>query len=359
MLRLASASVLSLFLALSLAAPACGGGGAAGPAGPAKPTEPAPPPVIGSVSFTVNAAPGRELAAIAWYPAQKPGADAPPVLGRKLPVVLISHGLGGRKEHHAWIAERVAAEGYLVAAVEHANDGPQLALQRPVDISKLIDRLGDRAAGPAWLAELADLEHVAVYGHSFGGYTALALAGARVGPNPEWTALCTAQPAALGCPALTPEQAQTVSLRDPRVDLAVGVAPAGFFQFGRAGTAAIETPILIFSGAKDRLTTSAEYVRPLFDNARQPRWFVEFEHGNHFTFVNLCDKLDKIPSPFKEEVAEGCAPDGPLQLVTAHLLVGDVVLATLDHVLKGGPAPDLAALAKARETAAVRTDAAR
>jgi predicted dienelactone hydrolase len=196
-----------------------------------------------------------------------------------------------------------------------------------------------------------------VYGHSFGGYTALATAGALTVPNPEWTAFCTGKPAgSFGCPP--PPGAKQLSLRDPRVDLAVGAAPAGFLQFGRAGTAAVATPVELIGAGKDRLTTPAEYVRPPFDNLKQPRWLLELEQANHFTFVDLCAKLDKIPAPFNAEVAEACAPDAPLPLPTAHLLIGDIVLAALDHTLKGGPAPDLAALAKARQVAA-RADAAR
>lgn len=350
MLRLVPALLASL-LVLSC-------GGSSRPPGSPGGTPATSPAAVGTVQLTVTAAPGRELPAIVWYPAERPGPGAPPVLGRKLPVVAISHGLGGKKEHAAFLAERLAAAGYLVAAVDHLNDGVEIAPQRPVDVTKLLDRLAERGGEPAWLADLADLDKVAVYGHSFGGYTALALAGAKVGPNPEWTALCTAAPATPGCPAPTPEQMQPMSRRDPRVDAVVAATPGGYIQFGQAGTAAIETPIVLLAAGKDRLITTPQLVRPLFDHARQPRWLFEIELANHFTFVDLCAKLAKIPPPFHDEVAEACAPDAPIPLATAHALIGDVVVASLDHLLKGSAAPDLDALAKARGIAA-RTDAAR
>jgi predicted dienelactone hydrolase len=357
----ANACLVSLSGVLALA---CGGSprpaeappAVAAPAAPAAPTAVGTAPAaVGSARFTVTTAPERVIPAIAWYPAQAPGPSAPPILGRKVPVVVMSHGLNGRKEHAAFLAERIAAAGYLVIAIDHLNDSLKTALQRPVDVTKLLDRLADRGAEPAWLAQLADLEHVAMYGYSFGGYTALALAGAKIGPNPEWTAFCAASPAEAGCPAPTPEQMPTFSQRDPRVDVVVAASPAGFLQFGRTGTAAIATPIVLMSAGKDRVV-AADRVRPLFDHARQPRWLLELEHANHFTFVDLCAKLSKIPPPFAAEVAEACAPDAPLLLHTAHALIGDVVVAALDHTLKGAPAPDLAALTKARGVAG-RADA--
>lgn len=323
------------------------------PATALAPAAPAAPAAVGILQFTVTTAPDRALPAMVWYPAERPGNGAPPLRGRKLPVVVMSHGLNGRKEHAAFIADRVAAAGYIVAAVDHMNDGPAQTLQRPVDVTRLLDRLADHTAEPAWLADLADLEHVAVYGHSFGGYTALALAGARIGPNPEWTAFCApVPPPAFGCPAATPDQMKPTSLRDPRVDAAIVAAPAGFFQFGKAGTAAIEVPVILLAGGKDQLTTASGFVHPLFEHMKTPRWYVELERAGHMTFVELCDKVGKMPEPFDSEVRAQCAPDAPLPLRTAQALIADLVVAALDHTLKGAPAPDFAALAKARGIAA-------
>jgi predicted dienelactone hydrolase len=151
---------------------------------------------------------------------------------------------------------------------------------------------------------------------------------------------------------------KTLSLRDPRIDFAIAATPSGFFQFGRAGTAAIDTPVLLLAAGKDQLTTSAEYVHPLFEHMTQQRWYVELLLAGHLTFVDLCAKIEKLPSPFKEEVQAECAPDAPLSLATAHALIADLVLAALDHELKAGPPPNFVALAEARSVA-IRTEAAR
>src|SRR6185369_16628942 len=150
--RLASLLVPALLLACSGPAQAPPGP-APTPIAPAAPpaAAPAAPVAVGTVQLTVTAAPDRVLPAIAWYPARSAGEAAPPILGRKLPVVLMSHGWNGRKEHAAFLAERLVSAGYLVAAVDHINDGAAMALQRPLDLARLLDRLSDRAAEPAFL----------------------------------------------------------------------------------------------------------------------------------------------------------------------------------------------------------------
>jgi predicted dienelactone hydrolase len=96
-------------------------------------------------------------------------------------VVLISHGTGGAAGQMAWLAEPLAAAGFLAVAVDHHGnnfvDGylPQgfvFVWDRPRDLSFALGVLaGERPLGPAGAA-----------GFSAGGYTAAALVGARIDP---------------------------------------------------------------------------------------------------------------------------------------------------------------------------------
>ena len=112
---------------------------------------------------------------------------------RVLPFVVISHGLGSSREEFAGMAEHLASYGFAVAVPEHPGSNIQYQQEflaniayeginpiefvyRPWDIKTLLDSL---AADPTYARRL-DLDQVGVIGHSFGGYTALALAGAAL-----------------------------------------------------------------------------------------------------------------------------------------------------------------------------------
>lgn len=100
------------------------------------------------------------------------------------PLVVLSPGFAMGTTAYAWLAERLAAHGFVVAAPEHREAmGPSMAdfgralVDRPDDVRALLDHL---MTGGGPLAGAIDLERVAVVGHSLGGFTALAAAGARL-----------------------------------------------------------------------------------------------------------------------------------------------------------------------------------
>ena len=86
----------------------------------------------------------------------------------------------------AWLAETLASNGYIVAAVNnHGNTAAEPSYQlhgfmlwweRARDISVLIDRL---VADPQSGAHI-DRSRIGVAGFSLGGYTALAMVGEEV-----------------------------------------------------------------------------------------------------------------------------------------------------------------------------------
>ncbi|MFZ6876003.1 alpha/beta hydrolase family protein [Undibacterium sp. Di27W] len=145
----------------------------------------------------------RPLATTIWYPAQagvieknwdvaifKAGRNAMgaalSAAPQKLPLILLSHGTGGSAASMAWLAESLAAHGYIVAAVNHHGntgyedktrlEGFVVWWDRPRDISILIDKL---LADPVF-GNRIDAQRIAVAGFSIGGYTALASVGGRI-----------------------------------------------------------------------------------------------------------------------------------------------------------------------------------
>jgi Alpha/beta hydrolase of unknown function (DUF1400)/Platelet-activating factor acetylhydrolase, isoform II len=111
------------------------------------------------------------------------------------PVIVISHGLGSDRTTFAYLAKQLASYGFVVAVPEHlGSDAQQLQtllsgaasqlidpaefINRPLDVTAVLDELTRLAdTDPRFMGRM-NLEHVGVVGQSFGGYTALALAGA-------------------------------------------------------------------------------------------------------------------------------------------------------------------------------------
>jgi predicted dienelactone hydrolase len=114
------------------------------------------------------------------------------------PLVAFSHGYGGHRRQSTFLCTHLASHGYVVAAVDHVGNTifdvmrAVLAVQageprpdpgavlrefiglRPSDVSTMIDRVLDGTTG---LGGLVDPERIGMAGHSFGGWTTLAVAG--------------------------------------------------------------------------------------------------------------------------------------------------------------------------------------
>jgi predicted dienelactone hydrolase len=213
---------LALLLALTLSSSALGFGGSA-------PAPDAPGPwAVGHTTFElVDPDRGDRLLPIeAWYPADPEDAvgeptqyplipllqlylpsplaiDDIPVLARPwMPLVVFSHGSGGLNIQSTGVMEILASHGFVVVAPSHTGntiwDSPQdpfpvTAVNRPLDVSLLIDHMLERGHDPAdpFFFRISPFS-IGVVGHSFGGYTALAMAaglGDQVPPDPRVRAI--------------------------------------------------------------------------------------------------------------------------------------------------------------------------
>ncbi|MFG2048168.1 alpha/beta hydrolase family protein [Micromonospora sp. NPDC048935] len=129
---------------------------------------------------------GRALPTTLWYPAagEAGGAARRSVTAApgRFPVVMFSHGLGGRPDDYATLLTRWAAAGFVVAAptFPHTSSGGDNnvldVLNQPADVSYALDQVLalDGTAGDA-LRGRVDGERVAAAGHSAGGVTTIGL----------------------------------------------------------------------------------------------------------------------------------------------------------------------------------------
>ena len=99
----------------------------------------------------------------------------------RYPVVLLSHGLGGRIRTLAWLAAGLAERGAIVIGVDHPKstsldfDLRQATdhWTRVLDLQVALDHL---SSDPRWL-ESIDESQIMAAGFSFGGWTAPSIGG--------------------------------------------------------------------------------------------------------------------------------------------------------------------------------------
>ncbi len=276
--------------------------------------------------------PGRRLNLVMWYPTRDPSGlntryyrvlrrpgiiteasldDAAP-----LPVMVFSHGNSSLAEQSYYLTEYFASHGWVVLAPNHTHntvsDTPgsinyRSALTRPQDISAVLDWLDNVPEGHFLHGRTTD--QVVLSGHSFGGYTTLASAGATFAVDTILERCERQEIDARLCAVFSAQADLEVFARgfkDPRVKLAISHTPAGA-DFFRDGVAQIDVPTLIMTGALDRSLPNVEEGDPIWAELPQGRGHLrlDFKRGGHFTFSNMCELFPTI-----ELVAEdGCGPE--------------------------------------------------
>lgn len=233
------------------------------------------------------------------------GAAAP------YPLVIFSHGFATNAAWYSTIVEHYASYGFIVLAPEHVEQLDDAwsemwtaSIDRPRDIKQTLDYAEALNAPGGELAGLIDMQHVAVVGHSSGGYTALALAGAQydlAGFNARCAQLPPADPNQFLCTPLVPKETEMAaragldpmpdglwpSFGDPRVTVIIPIASDSYL-FDKAGLAKITIPLLAIGGTADTGTPYDWGVRPVYDDAASAHKTLVTITGAEHTIVFSC-----------------------------------------------------------------------
>jgi predicted dienelactone hydrolase len=219
-----------------------------------------------------------------------------------VPVIVISHGVAEDRTTYAYLAQHLASYGFAVAAIEHVGGDanrfrkyfsglapapkPTELLERPRDVSFLLDEIQRRAQSDPALRQI-DVQQVGLIGHSLGGYTVLALAGAEIdfdrlqrdcNPNRSLNLSVVLQ-----CRAnkLKP---QRYALKDPRVKAIFAINPLGSTIFGQRGMSQVRVPVFMMGGSDDIVTPAVpEQIYPFTWLQTPDKYLAILDKGTHFS----------------------------------------------------------------------------
>lgn len=241
-----------------------------------------------------------------------------PGIKQAVPLIVISHGLASNRQTFAYLGEHLASHGLAVAVVEHDGTNltkfdkflagterfpePNNLVNQPLDIKYVLDRLERESQ--------VNTQQVGVIGQSFGGYTALALAGGELTGDRTITE-CQSENyrdvildlSSLAQCAFNQLNLPRLQLRDPRIKAVVAINPMGKI-FGQTGMSSIQIPTMLVSGTNDLIMPPvAEQIRPFSWLKQSDKYLVLIKPATHFSFLQ--EGLGVLPVP---DTAVGPSP---------------------------------------------------
>lgn len=302
----------------------------------------------------------RDLKVSLWYPATdtKPmetvgenpafnGMQAMPNAapdGQTHPLVVLSHGYGGSWRNLNWLAAELVGQGYIVAAPDHPGtttfnrDKAQAAQlwERPYDLSRVIDAVTEDST----LAGKVEPKRIAAIGHSLGGWSVVALAGAQFDPA-RFAKDCkdnvNPRTCGLGDELITPQgEVATEKLKtmkaDPRIGAIVSLDLGMARGFTPESLNAISVLALIFGAGVDigDLPAKMESGYVAANMPKQNAQYVEIVDAMHFSFMQTC-KAGAAEMIEAETPGDGivCKDGGERSREAIHREVADMIIAFL------------------------------
>lgn len=203
---------------------------------------------------------------------------------KRYPLIILAHGSSAHGIYDVRHAHNLASQGYIVAVIFYTDDrtlnrsSHNRGFLRPLITKQVINSLLKSKSFGANI----DHNNIGVSGHSFGGFTALALAGAKV-------------------------QGHKDAVTDPRVTAAVIAAPWVGGKFGKHEVLAfgsknnslknINIPVLSLHGSKDTVTVES-YILAAARKYSGPRYVVELVDQPHIFEGGSWQDRDKWESLF-------------------------------------------------------------
>ncbi len=302
------------------------------------------PHTVGTREFTITDE-ERPLNVTVWYPALNQEyveettlynlvmifnvegqaiRDAEPASeGAPYPLIVFSHGSGASRYLSLFYTEHLASHGFVVIATDHVGNTvleqlqldtlsaniPPSYIYRPADVLRLIDYAETLTTDDGALAGMIDTDRIAVTGHSFGGYTAMAIGGARINFDSlnVWCDSNTGDPDTfdmsynvcfmrdyVGALAElrgldTPPEGAWPATNDSRIRAIVALAP---WNGPLLDMELITAPTMIMVGTGDTVTLPERDAYLMYGGiTNAPRTLVTLENADHYIFIDSCPDM--------------------------------------------------------------------
>ncbi|ARV63275.1 dienelactone hydrolase [Nostocales cyanobacterium HT-58-2] len=230
------------------------------------------------------------------------------------PVIVISHGVAEDRETFAYVAQHLASHGFAVAVLEHPGSDakkfeqyfagltgspqPTEFINRPLDVKFVLDELQRLSENNPTLKGQLNLQQVGAIGHSLGGYTVLALAGATI--NFEQIRKDCASNSSLNLSVFLQCRAAELQpnnypLPDPRIKAVMALNPLNSIILGQKGLSQIQVPVMLVAGTQDIFTPAVpEQILPFTWLQTQNKYLALIENGTHFSAADKISPERKV-----------------------------------------------------------------
>lgn len=209
--------------------------------------------------------------------------------GKKPPLLIFSHGIGGSKDSYQYIGEFLARHGIASLHPTHvgidasllkgerpfkqlreAADNKEFLTTLPEDIQFILDYIEFKEMD-------FDYNKIALAGHSFGSYVTLAIAGQSVSRD-----------------------GSEIDFQDDRIKCAIAISPLATRENPEEAYEFIEIPILHITGKKDDspfgLLNPEERRIPYDNMENSDQYLIIFNEADHMVFA-----AQRVKNKFSED----------------------------------------------------------
>lgn len=271
-----------------------------------------------NISFTFDDRSRDRSLPVDIYLPQSAGENSQNSQKQPFPLIVISHGIASDRYAFVYLAKHLASYGFAVVVLEHPGSNaqrfqqyfaglagppePMEFINRPLDVKYVLDELQRLEKSDPNLQGKLNFQQVGAIGHSYGGYTVLALAGAKI--NFEKISRDCNPNRSLNVSVLLQCRANDLAmkdyqLKDDRIQAIIAINPINSTIFGEIGLGQIQVPTMLVAASQDIFAPPvAEQIQPFTWLSSANKYLALIENATHFTAIaEPTPENDVIPVP--------------------------------------------------------------